>query len=225
MPIYLLNGTDGDSADSAEFPEVAEVRALTAATRTCRRDAFDACRALFQFLLSKTIAAPGSRVRLTRMRGSQRDVATLEGPALGVPIRLNNDRFLRLDYSLALEQYGEYPTVLKVRQSSLQYEASDNRDDWIFRYDYLRTPGDQHPPAHFQIRGTLASSTPMHYDTLERMHFPTGRVTLESVIRCLIEQFDVPSNTGDPAVWRRMLAVSEKEFLRIARQPLSGPEE
>jgi len=70
----------------------------------------------------------------------------------------------------------------------------DAGDAWIFRYDDLRErrAGEPHPPTHLQInrnlnvQGVLPAIRP-----LSRLHFPTGRMPLEGVIRLLIEEFGV----------------------------------
>jgi len=61
----------------------------------------------------------------------------------------------------------------------------------------------------------------VYHGRLERVHFPTGRVPLEAVMRLLIERFSVPSNTA-PEVGRRALALREPAFEEIAHRPLSG---
>jgi hypothetical protein len=58
--------------------------------------------------------------------------------------------------------------------------------------------------------------------TLERVHFPTGRISIEAVIRLLIEQFGLEARTR-PETWRPVLAASEEEFLKIAHRDISGP--
>jgi hypothetical protein len=59
-----------------------------------------------------------------------------------------------------------------------------------------------------------------HHDALtkemKKVHFPVLRVTIESVIRLLVNEFGVETNT-DEAIWRPMLAATEQEFLSIAR--------
>ena len=76
---------------------------------------------------------------------------------------------------------------------------------------------------HLQIRGTLTESdVPVYRDLLEHVHFPTGRISLEGILRLLAEQFSVPCNEPE-TVWRPMLAEAERTFLEIAHRPLSGP--
>ena len=114
-------------------------------------------------------------------------------------------------------------TRLKVEKSVMQYQLDEDGEHWIFRYDYLRQPTEPHPAAHLQIAGTLIEGTVVPVrETLARVHFPTGRVSLEAVIRLLVEQFGVRTNT-DPDVWRPVLVESEKEFEEIAHRPLAGP--
>jgi hypothetical protein len=46
---------------------------------------------------------------------------------------------------------------------------------------------------------------------------------LEGVIRLLADQFAVPC-ARDAAVWRPVLTEAEREFLKIAHVPLTGPD-
>ncbi len=126
--------------------------------------------------------------------------------------------------SLFLEEQEDRTTRLKVEKSVYQYQLDEDGDHWIVRYDYLRYPDEPHPGAHVQIRGSLTETDvrPIH-GTLDRIHFPTGRVSLEAVIRMLVEQFGVRTNE-EARVWRPVLSCSEEEFLKIARQAISGPE-
>lgn len=139
------------------------------------------------------------------------------------PLRRNDGRFLRLRMSLALGE-GETGQRLKVLQSSYQYQVDEKGDDWIFRYDYLREPIDNHPSAHLQVRGRFTVPDALRTDEpLERVHFATGRVSLEAIVRVLVGQFLVPSN-NDPEIWMPVLSESEKLFAEIAHHPRSGPE-
>jgi len=139
---------------------------------------------------------------------------------LGV-IRMNDGRYLRVSIVLFREPHqGGYR--LKVEQASYQYQLDDIGDHWVFRYDYRRDPADQHPATHLQVRGVLFENVPLYHGVLERVHFPAGRVSIEAVIRLLIEQFAMGANTP-PEIWRAVLAESERPFEEIAHRPLSGP--
>ena len=108
---------------------------------------------------------------------------------------------------------------MKVRSSSFQYQLDPGGDEWIFRYDYLRNPPEPYPASHLQIRGMLIGLRDLN---LERVHFPTHRVSLEAVVRLLIEEFGVPAH-ADAEFWRPALAESEAVFLGIHDRSLSGP--
>lgn len=124
-----------------------------------------------------------------------------------------------------LDVDDERGPLLKVSESSFQYQEDEAGNDWIVRYDYLREPGpDPHPTAHLQIRGQLHADVLSDDKPLDRVHFPTGRVALEGVLRLLAEQFDVPT-AEQPEVWRGVLSESERAFQRIAHRPQSGPAE
>jgi hypothetical protein len=112
---------------------------------------------------------------------------------------------------------------LKVSESSYQYQSDADGDHWIVRYEYLRDPKDQHPGAHVHVNASLTGEDccPPHRP-LHRIHFPTGRISLEAVIRLLADQFELQCATPR-SVWRPVLAESEHRFQQIAHKPLSGP--
>lgn len=192
-----------------------QVREFTTRYQAGTEDSFEAYGALASLLLRLTVLHPSGGIRITYGEAAGPAVGGWRGPT--DPIPLNDGNFLRLSTSLYLEATPD-GNRMKVRNSSYQYQLDPDGDHWIFRYDYLRVPRSSEPPAHLQIRGTLIESG----EPLERLRFPTGRVSLEAVIRLLVDQFDVPCNE-DTAIWRPILALSERLFLDIAHRPLSGP--
>ena len=182
-------------------------------------------RDLVHFLLANTVMDAyhaGPTVYYAQGTRDRGDIGGL-GRVLA-PVPLRDGRWLRLAISLYVEN-TEHGRRLKASQSTFQYQlsADPHADDWIFRYDYLRDPRDQYPAAHLQINaalkveGVLAEQRP-----LARIHFPTGRVPLEAVIRLLAEDFGVPC-VQPREVWRALLAEAENFFKEIAHQPPFGP--
>jgi len=178
---------------------------------------FDAFRDLVSLLLNLTVLRqPEGGVRLD-YGPLGRDRAVLEGRGREDPLPLNDERYLRLFVSLRLVP-TEHGRRLKVEQSAYQYQADRAGERWIFRYDYLRMPPTPHPAAHLQIRGALTEDCLPPHALLERLHFPTHRVSLEAVIRLLADQVGVPCNEPTE-VWRPVLTESERLFLLIAHPP------
>jgi len=132
-------------------------------------------------------------------------------------VQLTDGRYLRLLMTLYLEE-TEKGRLLKVDEASFQYQIDPQGKRWIFRYDYRRHPRDQYAAGHVQVRGTLTETGSL----IAPIHFPTGRVSIESILRLLIENFGVPPREP-PENWRAALTESEKAFLKIAHQPTSGP--
>lgn len=188
-------------------------------------DALGAFEELQRLLLNLTVLDPSSFVRLTY--GDVPGKAALGGPAGPKDaVLLGGGSFLRISVSVFLDDTDERGPLLKVSHSSHQYQLDARGDRWVFRYDYLREPGvDPHPRAHFQVNGHLREPEALPDDLpLNRVHFAVGRVSIEAIIRVLVEQFKVP--TREPAaVWRPVLAESEQRFLEVARIPTSGPPE
>lgn len=199
---------------------VGEIRDITQKIRAGGPDAIRAFHQLVNRVLTLTVLAEGQTVKLFPSP-SNRSRATLGGRHARDPLKLNDGRYLRLAAHVYLDPSGR-DNFLRVEETSYQYQLDTDGDQWVFRYDYLRNPPHAYPAAHIQIRGDLAeraaSPTP-----LERLHWPTGRVSLEAVIRLLAEQFHVRCNQP-PEVWRPALAESERDFLQVAHRPLSGPE-
>ena len=208
-------------------PHIDRVRELTRRFKRGDKRSPEAFRELATFLLHLTVAKPDHHgLWLARAAGpAAATKATLQASTEpGVPVPLNDGRFLRLHFLLE-RMHTPDGWRLKVLESSFQYQLDPEGEHWMVRYDYLREPGpDPHPQAHLQIRGGLIEAgVPLRRGLLEHVHFPTGRVPLEAVIRLLADQFSVPCN-NDPDVWRPVLASSERAFQEIAHRPLSGPE-
>lgn len=185
-------------------------------------ESFQAFRELIQLLLGNTVLSMGAAVCRTKGPRPEHllwEETTIKGRT--APLALNDGRFLKLMFTLVLRHTEDGPRV-KVESSVFQYQMDKDNDRWIFRYDYLRKPPEPHPSAHVHVRGNLTESCLQDIQCLDDVHFPTNRVSIESVIRLLIEQFNVPSNTP-PSIWRPLLAESETQFLSIAHRSLSGP--
>jgi hypothetical protein len=119
--------------------------------------------------------------------------------------------YLRLLLSFRVEASESAGGELKLKtlSSNIQYQTEKAEDSWIFRYEYFRyaPPRYVYAPGHLHVRGS-------HED----IHFPTGRVTIESIIRMLAYDFKVPTNE-DVEVWEPLLQQTEETFIKIARQP------
>jgi hypothetical protein len=179
-------------------------------------------RELVQLLLSRTIIKNVAAVRLTQGPRTDQIVRVLGGWSNPLdPLPLNDDRYLRFSMTLFLENTAKGPRV-KVAGSSIQYQFDKGGDSWVFRYDYNREAPDKNPSAHLHVRGCLTEQCLGNKQALEHIHFPTDRVSFETVIRLVIEQFNVlPHNPAE--IWRPLLAESEVLFLQIAHKSLSGP--
>lgn len=198
-----------------------EIRRQNSTIRAGGPEALAAFHKLTNLILNITVAAPGSTLKLIKLTQDPTK-AVLGGRSAREPLRLNDGRYLRVSARLYLDQ-GSTPNFLKVEETSYQYQLDLDGDNWIFRYDYLRNPPHAYPASHLQINAQLTDAARFDDLPLKSLHFPTGRVSLEAVIRLLVEQFGVHSNKP-PEIWRPVLAESERDFLKVAHQALSGPE-
>jgi len=198
------------------------VRELTGEYMAGGPRAFDAFRELVQLMLGSTVLADGQFVRLVRGKTGSDETRALGGPGGPTsPVQLRDGRWLRVAIDLYLAPHPG-GTRLKVRKSSYQYQVDQDGQQEVFRYDYLREPGeDPHPTAHLNVHGSLDAAGVLPAGaTLARVHFPTDRISLEAVLRLLAQDFGVPC-AERPEVWRPVLTESETAFREIAHRP--GP--
>jgi hypothetical protein len=182
--------------------------------------AFAAFREVVHFVLSLTVMPPGGEVVL-QTGPRDRDRGNVVGRIGSDRVPLNDGRWLRVLAQLYLDAANG--GKLKVDKSLFQYQLDEEAERCVFRYDYLRNPEDQHPSSHVQVRGIFTEEDVVPTrGTLARVHFPTGRVGVEAILRLLVEQFGVATNAL-PQVWRPVLAETETGFLRIAHRNVSGP--
>jgi len=200
------------------------LRELTQEYLKAGPDSFDAFRDLASQLLSITVLKPGTFIR--QLASSARPGEMLLGGVPGPtdPLPLTDGRFLRLTISMFRERVEEGGFRLKVRNSAFQYqEYRDDKASWIFRYDYLRQPPEREPGAHLQVNGSLERAVLPSSKPLGRVRFPTMRVSLEAIIRLLVEEFGVPCNESED-VWRPALESTERAFLAVQHLQLRSPE-
>ena len=198
-----------------------EVRQLNSTIRAGGPEALPAFHKLTNLILNITVVAPGNALKLIKLTQDPTKAA-LGGRSAREPLRLNDGRYLRISARLYLDRASQ-PNFLKVEETGFQYQLDPEGSRWIFRYDYLRNPPHAYPASHLQPNGQLGEAHAFPDLPLKKIHLPTGRVSIEAVIRLLVEQFKVPSN-NPPEVWRRVLTESERDFLKVAHQALSGPE-
>ena len=202
---------------------LADVRGHSEGLRRGNRDSFSHWKRLANLLLHLTVAPANQGVGLTSWAEDERK-ADLVGFGRH-PLRLRNGKYLWVYQTLAIldDPAGKGPR-LKVVSAGYQYQRDRDGDQWLFRFDYLRIPPAPHPGAHVQVRAEpLEPGLVPEGRTLERIHFPTRRISLEAVIRLLIEDFGIRPAVP-AAIWRPVLMESERLFRSIAHEPAAGPD-
>lgn len=199
----------------------AEVRELSAKVRQGGKQSPRAFRDLAQKLLAITVLDQGQRLIL---RPPLKDAASwvLEGGCqsqltsdAGL-LKLRDGHWLKVGYLLSLTKNNR----LAVTKSKIQYQWTDTDQSEVFRYDYAYKAEDRHPAAHLNLHALLPEPDDLGGSgrPLERVHFPTGRTSLEQVIRLLAQGFEVP--TARPVeFWEPILTEAERMFYEVAHQP------
>jgi len=99
---------------------------------------------------------------------------------------------------------------LRTLQYSYRIQGGpDLRSDWYFRFEYKSREvlSALHPRSHLHLPVSLDCGT--RRMDLSRVHIPTGQVTLEEIIRFLIQELGVKAKVKD---WDSALRISEEEF-------------
>lgn len=183
-----------------------------------RDESVEGFRCLLDRVLRLTILDDRSYVRTVTNREDADSPRILAGPdGVEDPLLLNNGYYLRLIVDVAWDG-----TRLQVAESTFQYQVDQAGSNWLFRYDFLRNRPNEKPEAHLHISGKLDESfeLPENRWTLKDVHFPTAkRVSVESVIRLLADDFQIPCNNQDELdlgddkkehLWRAVLRESER---------------
>lgn len=134
------------------------------------------------------------------------------------PMRLANGSYLYAYQRLGLRRPERYLTTLEYHYV---YQRTDDDDSWIFRYEYQREPGDKYP---YPLAHLHLNAVPEGYPgpkPFPRLHMPTGRVTIEAVVRHLLDEHAVPALSPN---WREMLSAAEGAFKEIQRRRLLNPD-
>jgi hypothetical protein len=129
--------------------------------------------------------------------------------AMAAPLFLDG-LFLAVSQDLEVEQLADKTWRLHTVEYSyhlLEDSSFDSR--WIVRWEYKshRRLRNKHPRNHVHIDTVV--ETPAGPMNLDKLHLPTGWVTIEEVIRFLIAELGVPPKTGN---WDDELVESERFF-------------
>jgi hypothetical protein len=183
---------------------------------------------LLQLILTSTIVKEEERLECSKVNiqdsNNPQIIKTewnIESVKRGIPLRLNDGRFLSFKYTVTLNSKSK----LSVVKSSVQYQKDSNVNNLgeIFRYDYQRPTLINSPSAkstntpssaHLHIYGQLYlhKDISLYKKKLERQHFPCGRTSIESIIRLLQREFMTPIHQGLETKWLELLDITETLF-------------
>jgi hypothetical protein len=152
------------------------------------------------------------------------------GNWVGIPLDTNYERLYFVLYQVVEARDTSKTGNARYRLHTLEYgyyiqETADQRRAALFRWEYASDPPMEHPHQHVQIRTTLASSALQHPINLDKVHVPTGWVTIEQVIRFLIADLGVQPPRGADK-WEQILHEGEQKFLEFTNtpyRPQAGP--
>jgi hypothetical protein len=129
----------------------------------------------------------------------QSDFAILDRVGGLPPMRLE----LTHDYHVVPPDGGR--GLWRVSTAGWIYELADSRDQLIAAFHWHPEGSGRATRPHVHVHG--------HHDTvdLHKLHLPTGRVPIESVVRFAIEDLNVVPRRSD---WERVLDRHEEAFLQ-----------
>jgi len=129
------------------------------------------------------------------------------------PLPLENGHFLYLVHRVCLRRKERYLTTLEYRYV---YQAdANNPDSWIVRYEYEREP---QAPYRYPVTHIHVNATPSAYSgqkPFPDLHLPTGRLTVEDLIRHLVHEQQIAPISPD---WEAILERTEQDFREIQRK-------
>jgi len=137
-----------------------------------------------------------------------------------IPARLplTNGRYMFVYHRLGLRRPERYLTTLEY---GYWYQANADPASWIFRYEYQREPKLPYRYARCHVHVNAAPATYAGVTEFSKLHLPAGdRVTVESFLRHLIEEHDVPPISPK---WEKILDETEAAFRKIQNRRARDP--
>jgi hypothetical protein len=104
---------------------------------------------------------------------------------------LNPTGFLFFDQLVEVVEKARSQAV-RVLSYTYIYSLSDNINDWVFRYEYDRTASEGvfgKPHAHVHLKASHKSGEASY--EYGKIHFPTGRISVEQLIAHLVHEWGV----------------------------------
>ncbi len=130
----------------------------------------------------------------------------------GEPVRLRGPHRLTLAAShrfRIIEAEGDRGPF-KVQTISYFYAVSTQAGEEVLAYHWTPETQEGRTYGHVHVgRRCIAETSPLPPNRFKRLHLPTGRVSLESVLRFLIEDIEVPPQKEN---WHDVLAETEQAF-------------
>jgi len=151
-----------------------------------------------QFIMEKSPIQWRARISLGGKMGDPRAIPLRPAPwhlALSQHIAVARDR--KRNWSLRTLEYSYW-----------MQGGPDLASDWYFRFEYKSREvlDTLHPQSHLHLPLFLDCGT--RRMNLSRVHIPTGQVTLEEIIRFLIQELGVKARSKD---WDAALRISEEK--------------
>jgi hypothetical protein len=168
----------------------------------------------FADLISRDVNATVSECPVSFLElaeGSELGIVAHYDGRIPAPMQMKNGRYLFLYQLLGLRHPERYLTTIEYRYV---YQETPDPDSWIFRYEYQREPLEDYPypKAHLHL-----NADPTSYPgtkAFPKLHIPTGRVTVEAVLRHLLDEHGVPCISPH---WQSVLSEGEKAYAGIQR--------
>lgn len=168
-------------------------------------------------LLTKTVTDQPLKALNAPPNGAR--IAFRDGGELGGrrSVELANGLWIRV-FQLIRPNPGDGSKVQTAEYSYVYASSADADNDWLVRYDYVpeeaSSPGYRYPVAHVHFNGYSEKYERLAIPgkkPLEKLHFPTRRISLEDFIEHLIIEFAVPTRS-DPEEALELLSDSREGF-------------
>lgn len=152
-------------------------------------------------LINTTVS--DSRLALLEVAGGSDQKHIVRFQSQRMPLELKPNGFLRFQQLVhRVEDHVE------VTQANYMFSHSEDPDDeaaWVFRYEYDRHPKPTKPQSHLHVNAERNG------ESIEHIHFPTSRISVEQLIAHLIMEHGIESARDD---WRDFLGASHQGFVQ-----------
>lgn len=176
----------------------------------CFKEFHEHVRRIFELTLPPPAPVRLSWASIRDSRNAVIEFSKGDGVSTCLPVKTDFGKlYLSVYQALRVQQESKRWRLETVEYRYRLLDEDDPRADAMIRWEYLREPPRPFPRHHVQTRSKIVAPDEITVLPLDRLHTPSGWVTIEEVIRFLIHDLGVKPRDN---AWPTVLGEGDRRF-------------